>query len=72
MVLDDLALVGQWAMAKPREFVGGAVAGLIATAPVTLVMEWLHRQLPAHQQRSFWSRTSRLSPPPHRTASTDE
>jgi putative membrane protein len=33
--------------------VRGAVGGLIATGPMTLVMEGLHRNLPAHQRHSL-------------------
>jgi putative membrane protein len=38
---------------KPQDVAVGTVAGLIATAPMTLVMELLHDRLPRHQQHAL-------------------
>ena len=40
-----------------RSPAGGALAGLAATAPMTLVMEVLHRQLPRHERHALPPRT---------------
>jgi putative membrane protein len=34
-----------------NRFVKGAVAGAIATVPMTLVMLWVHRQIPRHERK---------------------
>jgi uncharacterized membrane protein YagU involved in acid resistance len=47
---------------KPRILAVGAIAGLIATGPMTVVMELSHRRLPIHQQHALPPRkiTSRV------------
>lgn len=45
------------AMLGHGDLSSGALAGLLATVPMTLVMELLHRQLPRHERHSLPPRT---------------